>query len=42
MNSQKMEITLTDIEKETLKACCREMLHKNKQTISYVAKVIGL
>ena len=37
-----MEIALTDTKKETLKACCRELLHKNNQTIRYVAKVIGL
>ena len=42
INSQKMEITLTITKKETLKACCSELLHKNKQTIRYVAKVIGL
>ena len=27
---------------ETLKACCSKLPHKNKQTIRYVAKVIGL
>ena len=37
-----MEITLTDTKKETLKACYSELLHKNNQTIRYVAKVIGL
>ena len=37
-----MEITLTDTKKETLKACCSELLHKNNQTIRYVARVIGL
>ena len=37
-----MEIALTDTKKKTLKACCRELLHKNNQTIIYVAKVIGL
>ena len=37
-----MEITLTDIKEETLKACCSELLHKNNQTIRYVAKVMGL
>ena len=37
-----MEITLTDTKKETLKACCSELLHKNNQTIRYVAKMIGL
>ena len=42
ITSQKMEIALTDTKKETLKACCRELLHKNNQTIRYVAKVIGL
>ena len=42
INSQKMEITLTDIKEETLKACCSELLHKNNQTIRYVAKVMGL
>ena len=42
INSQKMEITLTDTSKETLKACCGELLHKNNQTIRYVAKVIDL
>ena len=42
INSQKMKITLTDTKKETLKACCSELLHKNNQTIRYVAKVIGL
>ena len=42
INSQKMEITLTDTKKETLKACCSELLHKNNQTIRYLAKVIGL
>ena len=41
INSQKMKITLTDTKKETLKACCSELLHKNNQT-RYVAKVIGL
>ena len=41
INSQKMEITLTDTSKETLKACCSELLYKNNQTIRYVAKVIG-
>ena len=42
INSQKMEITLTDAKKETLKTCCSELLHKNNQTIRYVAKVISL
>ena len=42
INSQKMEITLTNAKKETLKACCSELLHKSNQTIRYVAKVIGL
>ena len=42
INSQKMEITLTITKNETLKACCSELLHKNRQTIRYVAKVIGL
>ena len=42
ITSQKMEIALTDTKKETLKACCKELLHKNNQTIRYVAKVIGL
>ena len=42
VNSQKMEITFTDTKKETFKACCSELLHKNNQTIIYVAKVIGL
>ena len=42
INSLKIEITLTDTKKETLKACCIELLHKNNQTIGYVAKVIGL
>ena len=42
INSQKMEITITDTKKETLKVCCCELLHKNNQTIRYVAKVIGL
>ena len=42
INSQKMEITLTDTKKETLKACRSELLHKNNQSIRYVAKVIGL
>ena len=37
-----MEITFTDTKKETLKACCRKLLHKNNQTIRSVAKVIGL
>ena len=37
-----MEITLTDTKKETLKTCCSELLHKNNQTIRYVAKVIDL
>ena len=36
-----MEITLTDTKKETLKAYCSELLHKNYQTIKYVAKVIS-
>ena len=39
INSQEMEITLTDTEKQTLKACCSKLLHKNNQT-RYVAKVI--
>ena len=38
----KMEITLTDTKKETLKAYCSELLHKNNQIIRYIAKVIGL
>ena len=42
INSQKMEITLTDTKKETLKACCSELVHKSNQTIRYVAKVIGV
>ena len=42
INSQKMEITLTNAKKEILKACCSELLHKNNQTIRYVVKVIGL
>ena len=42
INPQKMEITFTDTKKETLKACCSELLHKNNQTITYVAKVIDL
>ena len=42
INSQKMEITLTDSKKKTLKACCSELLHKNNQIITYVPKVIGL
>ena len=42
INPQKMEITFTDTKKETLKACCSELLHKNNQTIAYVAKVIDL
>ena len=37
-----MEIILTDTKKEILRACCSELLHKNNQTIRYVAKVIGL
>ena len=37
-----MEINLTGTKKETLKATCSELLHKNNQTIRYVAKVIGL
>ena len=37
-----MEITLTDSKKQTLKGCCSELLHKNNQTIRYVAKVIGV
>ena len=37
-----MEITLTDTSKETLKACCGELLHKNNQKIRYVAKLIDL
>ena len=41
-NSQKLEITLTDTKKETLKACCSELIHKNNQIIRYVAKVIDL
>ena len=36
-----MEIPLTDIKKETLKACCSELLHKNNQNIRYIAKAIG-
>ena len=39
LNSQKMEITLTDTKKETLKAYCSSEL---LQTIRYAAKVIGL
>ena len=45
INSQKIEINLTDTKKakkETLKACYSELLHKNNQTIRYVAKGIGL
>ena len=42
INSQKIEIALTHTKKETLKACCSELLHKKNQTIRYVAKVIGL
>ena len=42
VNPQKMEITFTDTKKETFKACCSELFHKNNQTIRYVAKVIGL
>ena len=38
----KMKITLTDTKKETLKAYCSELLHKNNQIIRYIAKVIGL
>ena len=41
-NSQKLEITLTDTKKETLKACCTELIHKNNQIIRYVAKAIDL
>ena len=37
-----MEITFTDTKKETLKACCSELLHKNNQAIRYVPKMIGL
>ena len=37
-----MEITITDTKNETLKACCSELLHKNNQTIGYVAKEIDL
>ena len=37
-----MEIKLTDTKKETLKACCSELLHNNNQTIRYVAKMIAL
>ena len=37
-----MEITLTITKKETLKTCCSELLHKNRQTIRHVAKAIGL
>ena len=36
-----MEIPLTDIKKETLKACWSELLHKNNQNIRYIAKAIG-
>ena len=39
INSQKMEITLTNTKKET---CCSELLYKNNKTIRYVAKVIRL
>ena len=42
INSQKMEITITGTKTQTLKVCCSELLHKNNQTIRYVAKVIGL
>ena len=42
INSRKVEITLTDTKKQTLKACCSEQLHKNNQTIRYVAKMISL
>ena len=37
-----MEVTLTDRKKETLNTCCCELIHKNNQTIRYVAKVISL
>ena len=37
-----METTLADTKKETLKACCSELLHKNNQTIRYVPEAIGL
>ena len=42
INWQKMEITLTDTSKETLKACCGELLHKKNQKIRYVVKLIDL
>ena len=42
INAQKIEITLTDTTKETLKVCCSKLLHKTSQPIQYVAKVIGL
>ena len=41
-NSQKIEITLTDLKNQTLKACCIKLIHKNNQSIRYVAKGIGL
>ena len=37
-----METTLADTKKETLKACCSELLHKNNQTTRDVPEVIGL
>ena len=42
IKSQKMEVTLTDRKKETLNTYCCELIHKNNQTIRYVAKVISL
>ena len=43
INSKKMVIPLTDTKKETLKACCSELLHKNIQTIiRHVANLTGL
>ena len=42
INSKNMEITFTNAKKETLKACCNELLNETTQTIRYVARVIGL
>ena len=36
-----MEVTLTDTKKKTLKAHCSKLVHKNNQTIWYVAEVLA-
>ena len=37
-----MKISLTDQKKETLKICCKKLLNNHKQTIRYIARVIGI